>query len=142
MYISASQGQTIVDSYDLIRAHEVNYSQIFYDRLLHDHPFARALFPDDMTHQVNVFREMIDALVSQIDDLSALQPSLTDLAKRHVAYGVKAWHYEVVGEGLIGCFSDVLADRFTTAMREAWEALYSATAGAMIAEAYPKEQSS
>ena len=136
MSLTASQIQIITDSYALIRREPVSYSKTFYYRLLHEHPFTRVLFPDDLSRQVEAFRQTVDALVEQIDNLPMLRPTLAALAKRHVEYGVKVQHYEIVGAVLIDSFGEILADRFTPAMRNAWEALYAATAGVMVSEAY------
>lgn len=137
MSLSGEQVRLVKESYRLILSRQRSYSALFYHRLLERHPFVRALFPDDMTHQIEIFRQTIDALVDQVDDLSALQPMLASLACRHVRYGVRPDHYAAVGAVLIDVFEELLAKRFNLAARQAWEAVYAATAGVMIRAAYP-----
>jgi len=135
--LTADQIRLVQESYALISRSPRRYSDAFYYRLLLDHPFARALFPDDMAHQIAVFSKTIDVLVENVVDLGRLHPELSALALRHVQYGVKPYHYAVIGAVLIDTFADILADRFTPATRQAWEAVYAETAGVMIADAYP-----
>lgn len=136
MSLTEDQIRLVRESYALIGLSPRPYSEIFYHRLLLDHPFARALFPDDMAHQVAVFTKTIDTLVEYIADVAKLRPTLCDLGKKHVKYGVKLYQYKAVGSVLIDTFADILGSRFTPATRQAWEEVYAETAGVMISAAY------
>jgi nitric oxide dioxygenase len=135
MSLTVDQIRLVTESYELIRLSLRPYAELFYHRLLLDHPFARAVFPDDMTNQIAVFSKTIDALVANVGDIVNLKPFLSDLGKKHVKYGVKAYQYEAVGTVLIDTFADILGERFTPATRQAWETVYSETAGVMISAA-------
>lgn len=137
MSLTADQVRLVTESYALIGCSPRPYSEIFYHRLLLDHPFARALFPDDLRHQAFVFEKTIAILVREVGNIAGLRPTLADLARKHVGYGVKPYQYEAVGAVLIATFSEILGGRFTPEIREAWETVYAETAGVMIAEAYP-----
>lgn len=136
MQLSLDQRALVRDNYRLVLQMAENYSERFYFQLLHRHPFARALFPDDMTSQVRVFRKTIDTLVESLDRLPALHAMLADLARRHVAYGVRAHHYQLVGDVLIDTFAEMSGSSFSPETRAAWQMLYDDTAGIMIREAY------
>ncbi len=138
MALTADQVRLVTESYALIGRAPPPYAELFYHRLLLEHPFARALFPDEMTHQIFIFEKTIDVLVENIGDLAAMRPTLAALARQHVGYGVRAHHYAAVGTVLIDTFAAILGPRFTVQAREAWEAVYAETAGVMIAEAYPQ----
>ncbi len=137
MRLSSGDAGRVQSSYAEIRHRPNSFAGLFYHRLLDRHPFARALFPDDMEHQIEVFQRTVDTLVEQLDDLPSLEPTLVNLARRHVLYGVEAKHYAYVGEVLIDTFAELLGDTFDPDTKAAWEALYTATAGVMIAAAYP-----
>ena len=109
---------------------------MFYQKLFFEYPFIRALFPDDMENQIIIFSRTIDALVDNAHQLDRFYPSLADLAKRHIKYGVKVAHYAAVGAVLIDTFSEISGNQFTTETRLAWEAVYADTAGVMISSAY------
>ncbi|WP_277970861.1 globin domain-containing protein [Sphingomonas echinoides] len=136
MSVTMEQVQLVTQSYALIARSSRSYSELFYHRLLQDHPFARALFPDDMTHQIDVFSRTIEVLIENVANLDRLRPTLSDLAKRHVKYGVRAYQYAVVGTVLIDTFEEILGISFTADVRQAWEAVYGETASTMIAETY------
>ncbi|QCB40995.1 hemin receptor [Sphingomonas sp. PAMC26645] len=138
MPLTMEQMRLVTRSYAQISSSPHPYSEIFYYRLLLNHPFARALFPDDMTHQIFVFSKTIDVLVENVANLTRLRPTLTDLAKKHVKYGVKAYQYAAVGTVLIDTFAELLGEDFTREAREAWELVYAETAGVMISAAYPE----
>ncbi|TCP70954.1 globin domain-containing protein [Sphingomonas sp. PP-CE-1G-424] len=139
MSLTADQVRLVTESYVLIGRSPRPYSELFYHRLLLDHPFARALFPDDLRHQAFVFEKTIAILVREVGNIAGLRPTLADLARKHVGYGVKPYQYDAVGAVLIATFSEILGSRFTPEIREAWEAVYAETAGVMIAEAYPDD---
>ena len=138
MSLTADQARLVTESYALIGRSPRPYSELFYHRLLQNHPFARALFPDDMTHQISIFERTIDCLVENVADIDRLHATLSDLAKRHVTYGVRVYQYAAVGTVLIDVFAEVLQSRFTAEIRQAWEEVYAETAGVMIAAAYPE----
>ncbi|MGU3389795.1 globin domain-containing protein [Sphingomonas sp. M1A8_2b] len=136
MSLTANQVRLVTDSYTVIGRSPRPYSELFYHRLFLSHPFARALFPDDMTHQTIVFEKTIDVLVHNVADIDRLKPTLSNLARKHLEYGVKAYQYEAVGAVLIDTFSEILGSRFTPEVRKAWESVYAETAGVMISAAY------
>jgi nitric oxide dioxygenase len=135
--LTTDQVRLVTQSYALIARSPRAYSELFYHRLLQNHPFARALFPDDMAHQIVIFAKTIDVLVENLANLDRLRPTLSDLARRHVKYGVRADHYSAIGAVLIDTFADILEIGFTPDTRRAWETVYAETAGVMIADAYP-----
>lgn len=139
MSLTADQVRLVTESYALIGRSPRPYSELFYHRLLLDHPFARALFPDDLRHQAFVFEKTIAILVREVGNIAGLRPTLADLARKHVGYGVRPYQYDAVGTVLIETFSEILGSRFTPEIREAWETVYAETAGVMIAEAYPDD---
>lgn len=138
MPLTVEQAGLVTRSYAQISSSPHPYSERFYYRLLLNHPFARALFPDDMTHQMFVFSKTIDMLVENVEDLERLRPTLTDLAKKHVKYGVRAYQYAAVGAVLIDTFAELLGEDFAHEARQAWELVYDETAGFMISAAYPE----
>lgn len=139
MSLTAEQVQLVKESYAIIGQSPRPYSELFYHQLLLAHPFARALFPDNMTHQIIVFEKTIDVLVENVDDLYRLRPTLSALAKQHVKYGVRSYQYAAVGTVLIDTFGRILGNQFTAETRQAWEAVYQETAGVMMSEAYPQQ---
>lgn len=68
----------------------------------------------------------IATVVDSLGDIDAVAPAARDLAKRHVAYGVRPEHYEIVGDALLWTLEQGLGDDFTPAVSAAWAAAYGA----------------
>lgn len=108
---------------------------LFYENLFAADPSLRPLFRGDMAQQGDRLMRMIGAAVRGLDDLPALVPTLQDLARRHVGYGVQPAHYETVGAALLKTLGQGLADEFTPPVQQAWAEVYGAIAGLMLAAA-------
>ena len=85
--------------------------------------------------------DAVATIVNSIDDFETIVPIASDLAKRHVAYGVAPEHYALVGSALVWTLEQGLGEEFTPAVRAAWETAYAALAEMMIASAYPVGES-
>jgi len=109
---------------------------IFYDLLFVLAPGVKPLFKGDMAEQRRKLIAMLATVVNGLGDLNAILPAASALAKRHVDYGVKAAHYDVVGEALLGTLERGLGPAWTKDVAGAWQAAYGTLAGFMIGEAY------
>ncbi len=109
---------------------------LFYRRLFETAPEVRALFSGDMEVQGRKLMTAIATVVNSLGDFAAVMPAVCDLAKRHVAYGVRPEHYELVGAALLWTLERGLGDDFTPAVSAAWAAAYGALSEMMIAAAY------
>jgi hemoglobin-like flavoprotein len=112
-------------------------AEVFYANLFDIAPQTRPLFSDDIVGQTEKVMFAFGAVVGQIHDLEACRAMTHDLAVRHVAYGVVAEHYALVGRSVMRTLEMVLDDDFTPEMDAAWRRAYDAIAAAMIASAYP-----
>jgi nitric oxide dioxygenase len=110
---------------------------LFYSRLFDTVPETRTLFRGDMTVQGQKLMAALATVVSGLDRIEAVVPVAQALAKRHVAYGVKPEHYELVGAVLLWTLEQGLADEFTPELRAAWAAAYAVLSEVMISSAYP-----
>jgi hemoglobin-like flavoprotein len=90
-----------------------------------------------MEEQGRKLMAAIAMVVNNLGELQAVIPAVQDLAKRHVAYGVRPEHYAVVGAALLWTLEQGLGDAFTSEIRAAWASAYGALSEVMIAAAYP-----
>ncbi len=104
----------------------------FYARIFAGYPQLRRMFPDDMTAQRQKLMLTLTAIVGDLDNLDRLVPMVSELARRHVGYGVRDEHYPPVGGALIEALRQALGARFTREVEEAWAAAYGLLSGAMI----------
>ncbi|MEP6573645.1 MAG: globin family protein [Gemmatimonadota bacterium] len=112
-------------SWLLIEQHGRQTSTVFYARLFEIAPESRQLFAMvDMTTQGQKLMLMLTMIVEWLDDPDQLVPTLAALARRHVGYGVRGAHYDLVGDALLWSFEQVLGSSFTPEMRQAWAEAY------------------
>jgi nitric oxide dioxygenase len=103
---------------------------LFYDRL----------FPADMAEQRKKLMGTLAVVVNGLNDLGAVLPAASALAKRHVSYGAKPEHYPVVGGTLLWTLEKGLGEAWTPEVADAWTAAYGTLSGYMISEAYGSTQ--
>ncbi|KAF7251896.1 Neuroglobin, partial [Varanus komodoensis] len=74
---------------------------------------------------------VIDAAVTQLENLHCLEEYLANLGKKHQAVGVKVESFSAVGESLLYMLEKCHGPAFSPNVREAWTKLYSAVVRAM-----------
>ena len=122
-------------SFARIASHKVDVASIFYERLFEVAPSVRPLFKADLRDQQQKLMIALVYVVQAVDDPQRLIGTLTTLGERHVAYGAKPEHYDVVGDTLLWTFEEILGDEFTPEVRDAWAAAYNLVANTMRAGA-------
>jgi nitric oxide dioxygenase len=108
----------------------------FYDHLFSLDPALKDMFKEDMAVQSKKLVRMLATLVAGLESMETIVPTLETLAVRHVGYGVRDEHYNVVGQSLIWALEQELGDAFTQEVRSAWVATYVLIAETMKAAAH------
>ena len=80
------------------------------------------------------------AVVSGLSNLEAILPVASALAKKHVAYGVRAEHYGPAGVALLWTLEHGLGAEWTSDLAAAWTAAYTMLSEYMIDEAYGRRE--
>ena len=114
-------------------------AEIFYARLFEIEPSVKPMFKGPMDEQGKKLMGTLSVVVNGLRDLDAIVPIAGNLAIKHVDYGVKAEHYDVVGQALIYTLHQGLGDDMTPETEAAWVNAYTVLSGAMIASAYNTE---
>ena len=104
---------------------------LFYERVFTLAPGTRGLFADDITPQAARTMAAVKTAVDGLGDLDVVAPFLVRLGARHVRYGVRLEHFEVIGAALLWTLEQGLGEHFTPDVRDAWEAAWGVIAGAM-----------
>lgn len=97
---------------------------VFYRRLFEIDPALRPLFTTNIEEQATKLTEMLGVLIAMLERPVGLDLELRAMGARHSGYGVKDHHYATVGAALLDMLAEVLDEKFTPAVREAWAALY------------------
>jgi hemoglobin-like flavoprotein len=111
-------------------------AETFYGRLFEIAPAVKPMFPDDMREQRKKLMGTLAVVVGALSDLGPVLPAASALAKKHVAYGVEAHHYDTVGEALLWTLGRAFGPEWTPELEQAWTSVYATVSGYMISEAY------
>jgi len=109
---------------------------LFYGRLFEIAPEVKPMFKSDIAEQGRKLMSTLAIVVRGLSDLPSILPAASNLAKKHVSYGVKAAHYEPVGAALLWTLEKGLGDKWTPEVATAWTEAYVTLSGFMIGEAY------
>lgn len=104
----------------------------FYDRLFAVDPSLKPMFSGDMQEQGRKLMMAIGTVVAALDRLDTVLPTVQQLARRHVGYGVQDSHYATVGGALLDTLAAAFGKDFTPDLRDAWATAYGTLSGAMI----------
>ncbi|BAN36069.1 hemoglobin-like protein (Hmp) [Sulfuricella denitrificans skB26] len=109
---------------------------LFYNRLFELDPSLRNLFNGDMVEQGRKLMIMINMVVNSLDRLESIIGMVKESGRRHVGYGVKAEHFDTVGNALIWTLGQGLGAGFTPEVKEGWVEAYGVLASTMKQAAY------
>lgn len=111
-------------------------ADLFYGRLFELDPSVRPLFKGDMEEQGRKLMVMLNLAIKSLDTLDELVGVVGKLGINHARYGVKPYHYELVGIALIWTLEQGLGTDFTPETRQAWIEVYSLLSEVMKAATY------
>ena len=80
----------------------------------------------------------LGVVVGQLDKLDEISPAIEQLAIRHIDYGVKEEHYELVGTTLLWALEKLLGEAWNEQLANAWATCYGILSQKMIRAAYTK----
>lgn len=130
--INDSQIELVQDSFRHVVPIADVAGRLFYERVFTLAPETRSLFGDDIGLQATRTMAAVKTAVDGLGDLDLVGPFLIRLGARHVRYGVRPEHFEVVGAALLWTLEQGLGDLFTAQTREAWVAAWNVIASAML----------
>ncbi|MEM7129684.1 MAG: adenylate/guanylate cyclase domain-containing protein [Chloroflexota bacterium] len=110
-------------------------AQLFYNRLFELDPDLRPLFKEDMRDQQRKLMATLHVVISGLANPEKIIPAARDLGRKHVAYGVRDEHYDLVGAALLWTLGQEIGEDFTPDVQDAWEEMYSRVSSAMKAAA-------
>ncbi len=126
------QVRIVQETFEKVRPISETAAELFYKHLFELNPSLESLFKGDMKKQGRMLMQMIDFAVKGIDEPETILPTIQDLGKRHVGYGVKEEYYSTVGEALLWTLEQGLGNDFTPEAKEAWTEAYKLLSGVMI----------
>ena len=104
----------------------------FYQELFARDPALRPLFTTPLAEQEVKFAEKLTEIVRAMPRLDELLTHTRALGARHAGYGVRAAHYQTLGDALLAALAAALGDDFDAPTREAWALAYNLVAETML----------
>ena len=130
--MTLEQKQLVQNSWEKILPISESAATLFYGRLFELDPSTRPLFTHtNMPDQRKNLMHVIGTVVNGLNILDQLIPAVSNLGRRHMAYGVTDEHYSSVGRALIWTLEQGLGADFTPQVKEAWTTVYNVLADTM-----------
>lgn len=130
--MTEQQIELVQKSWEKVAAIREVAGNLFYENLFRKDPTLKQLFKSgNMQEQGAKLLTMIGAAVHGLNNLDALVPTVQELGRRHVGYGVQDAHYATVGSALIETLRTGLGTDFTPETEQAWLAVYTVLASTM-----------
>jgi hemoglobin-like flavoprotein len=105
---------------------------VFYTKLFYDNPALRKMFPLEMEEQNKKLIDMLNIIIERLENLDEIKGEIIAVANRHVDYGVRPEHYDMVGSALLWTLQKALGKNWTDELKTAWVNCYTELAGTMI----------
>ncbi len=137
--VTPKQKQLVQTSFAKVVPIAETAADLFYARLFALDPTLKPLFKGDMKEQGKKLMRTLGVAVNGLDNLEQIVPTVQDLGRKHVGYGVQSQHYDTVGAALLWTLEQGLGAAFTKETGEAWGAVYTLLANTMKDAAYGAE---
>jgi hemoglobin-like flavoprotein len=130
--MTLKQKQLVQNTWEKVLPISESAATLFYGRLFELDPSTRALFKHtNMPEQRKKLMYVIGTVVNGLNVLDQLIPAVSNLGRRHTAYGVTDEHYASVGRALIWALEQGLGADFTPEVKDAWTTVYDVLANTM-----------
>ncbi len=129
-----NQIQLVKESWAKVSKEPQYLGAMFYNHLFEVAPQLKPYFVNRIEEQQIKLINMLDYLVSHLDNLSIIEEQVKALAKRHISYGTEIKHYEIIGDNLIWVLAQELAEEWNDKLEQAWTEVYKIVSEAMIKE--------
>jgi hemoglobin-like flavoprotein len=132
-HLSAREIELVRASWNHLRHMEpVVIGDIFYTKLFMEAPQLQFMFRSPRMQQAEKLIQTLAIIVHRLDRLDSISHDIKSLSQRHVRYGVKPAHYEIVGTVLIWTLSKALGTSWNKELDQAWKNCYTILSNAMI----------
>lgn len=129
--MTPQQMQQVQASWRKLAPNKQTAGRLFYQRLFEQHPELAPLFTGDMEEQADKLMTMVDTAVGALNRIESAVPTIQNLGRRHLDYGVQPEHYDQVGAVLLWTLEQGLGEDFTPELRDAWTEVYTFLADTM-----------
>ncbi|MFC4947259.1 globin domain-containing protein [Pseudonocardia sp. GCM10023141] len=120
-----------------VASRPVTLAEVFYEHLFEMAPNTRAMFPADMSEQMQKMTDTLLGAIAYLEqfDTAEMEATLRRLGAAHVNYGVLPEHYLYIGHALTRAVRDVAGSTYSGSLSSSWIAVYQWVAAHMLAGA-------
>jgi nitric oxide dioxygenase len=134
--VSSNTVRIVKSTVPFLQAHSEAITRHFYPLLFARHPQLAEFF--NMSHQAagtqqRALADAVLAYAAHIDRPEVLASAVSRIVHRHVALGIRADHYPLVGECLLQAIKEVLGAAASDEVIGAWKEAYGALAQGLVA---------
>jgi len=119
-------------SWDEVARYGDQVPLFFYSTLFLSHPYTRGMFPVSMANQRDKLVTALGRVISHVDDLDAVVPTLQQLGRDHRKFAVVRDHYPAVGAALLATLEHFSGPDWTPELAKDWETAFGIVAQVMI----------
>lgn len=111
----------------ILEKHAETLTQHFYKRMFSHHPEVAPLFnpTNQLGDQQRALAGAICAYAANIDNLTVLGGAVELIAQKHASLQIQPKHYPIVGQHLIASIQEVLGEKASTDVINAWTKAYT-----------------
>lgn len=122
-------------NWSAVAAHGDQVPLFFYSTLFLTNPGVRDMFPVSMAHQRDKLVAALGQVISRVDDLDVVVPTLQQLGRDHRRFGVARDHYPAVGAALLATLEHFSGPDWTPQLAHDWSVAYDIVADVMAGAA-------
>ncbi len=136
--IDAALAARLRAGFECLMAHELRLGEVFYARLFAIAPHLKSLFRNTPAEQSQKLIASLEAIVRNFENPESSAALLAELGARHASYGVKAEHYDLVIDVMIGAMKELLGPDADRQLLNEWRMALRLISDQMIAAAGPQ----
>jgi hemoglobin-like flavoprotein len=133
--LTASQKRLLRESFESAQEYSNALTKLFYGRLFELAPATRPLFKTSIEEQSFKLLNMLAAIIDALDRFEELRPMMFELGHKHVAYGARPEHYQILRKALLWALAQALEAEFDRETKAAWDQMLRAIEDVMLAGA-------
>lgn len=130
--LSPAERRLVRQSFLSAQEYSTALTKLFYGRLFEVAPGVRGLFRVSIEEQSRKLLEMLRTVVESLDQFEQLRPRLEELGRKHVEYGARPEHYDVLRQALLWTLAQALGLEFDPQTRAAWDKLLRSISATML----------
>ncbi len=132
MSLSQSTIDIVKETAPIVAKNSEAITSKMYDILFINYPETKELFTNASPDQHKKLAGAVSAYAANIDNLTVLSSAVEKMVSTHVNANVKPEHYPMVGESILKAIKEVLGDKASEDIINAWKEAYFFLADILI----------